>query len=333
MLLSALLAVYAPMVMFSSHAAAEDAAMQTLKQKAIAEIDRRISSFEKTLSSMAKTVTVTPGNKNVNIASNDGVGSSARTSSSSPSVSPSATPGVITDGINAVLNFPKTLKDQSKQFLQKIVDELTQLKTKVQDAATPANLQALVQNLDSQLGLGQLGQVQSIVAQSVQSLTGVFSNLQTTAKNLQSQISHASTCIKDATNGENPSDCQLHIDSQELITQAQSQLANIGTMLTTVASVLLSSIGILASLLSQFASMAGGLGSLGSLGNIGNLSNMLDPSQLSSLAGLGGAAGGLGSITGLLSSFTGMASQLGIAGGMGSNIQGLLGSLTSFVNL
>lgn len=354
LMLSMLLAAYGPMASISGAQSAIDASkLQDLKQRAISELDRRINNFQKTLDSMKIDVTAS--------ISKDGASAKVETNRGSAEASMdkngakvstenqnggSSSFSIGKDGLNATVSFPGTIKEKAKQFLQKIIEELKQLKEKVKSATSLDKMKSLAQNIDSQLGLNQLGQVQSAVTQAIQSLTGVFGKIKETAKNLQGQITKMKDCLKSGNakvdvNGSassaggasgsaslNGEGCEgLNLDSDDIAKQAQSQLDNISTIMATIASVLSSAVALLTTLVASFSSVVGSLGSLGSLGNIGNLSN------LSSLGDLSSLAGSAGSISGLLTSFTGLASQLDVANGMAGNVQGALGPLASLINL
>lgn len=326
-LLSLLMAAYAPMASISSAQSAIDASkLEALRTKVVDSITKRLASFQSTLSSMNIDVAVSENGASFSVG---GSKSPSPGTSASPSTSPSAGASfsIGENGLDVKVNFPGEIKNKVKEFLQKIVEELTQLKTKATNANSLTSMQSIAGNLDAQSGLNQLANVQAAVTQSIQSLTGMFSNLQTTGNNLQGQITQLTDCVSSVSNA-NLDDCKgLNTTNADVTKSAQSQLDNIGTIMTTISSVLMSAITLLTALLSTFTGMAGGLGGLGSLGNISNLSNLTNLGDISSLTG------SLGGVSGLLTSFTGLASQLDIANGMGGDASGLLGSLSGLINL
>lgn len=333
MLLSLLLAAYIPMSTVNAQAAAEASKLKDIKQRATKELDRRIANLEKTLNGLSVEVQADSGGASVTANKENGGNASIT---------------VAQDGLNAEVNLPTDIKTKAKEFLQKMIDQLKKLKEKVEGTTSLATIQSLGKNIDSQFNLDQLTQVQASVTQAVESLTGVFDNLKTTAQNLQGQVAKIKECVKSVRDGTgsvsgnasvsgkdananvsgNGGGCEgLNVSSEDVAAQAQSQLDNIKTMMTTIGSVLMSSVTLLTSLITQFGSLTSGLGNLGSLGNLGNLSNLTSSGDLSKLTD------SLGSITGMMSSFSAITSQLDLAGGMAGNLQGLLGTLTSFINI
>jgi hypothetical protein len=304
MLLSMLLVAYAPMASISmAESAADTAKLQALKQKALDELNRRITSYEKTMKSLNVDVDIK------NDTSTD------------------------TNGLNTIVKLPAKAQDQSKQFMQTILDELKQLKEKVTGSTSLTEMQGLGNNIDSQFGLDQLTQVQAMATQAIESMTGVFDNLKSAFNGVQSQVTQIKQCASTTTSAStdecNGVDVAVAADTSA---QAQSQLDSLSSIMSTISSVLTSAIALLMTLLTSFTSMSGGLGSLSSLGNL---------SSLSSLTGLLGGAGGLGdlssltgslgSITGMLGSFSAISSQLDITQLMSGSSLGSLSSLTSLI--
>lgn len=315
--MSLLMAAYTPMASISSAQSAIDASkLETLRTKVVNEITKRLASFQTTL-----------GNLNVSVAVSESGASASAGSNASPTPTTSASVSLSESGLDANVDFPTDIKNKVKEFLQKIVEELTQLKGKANNTTSLTSMQALASNVDAQSGLNQLANVQAAVTQSIQTLAGMFSNLQTTGNNLQSQITQLDECAGSTTTA-SAADCAgLNTTSTDVNKTAQSQLDNIGTIMTTIASVLMSAITLLTALLSSFGGMTGGMGSLSSLGNISNLSNLTNMGDISSLTG------SLGGVSGLLTAFTGLSSQLDIANGMGGNASGLLSGLSGLINL
>jgi hypothetical protein len=315
-LLSLLLAAYSPMVSITSAQQAVDLThLQDLKQKALSELDRRIASYNKTLSTMK--IDLTANNTGLNTTVTAG------------------------DGSTKKLSLTNDYKTQVKQYLQKVVDELTQLKEKITNTTDLTNMQQLGQNVDNQFGLDQLTNVQSAATQAVQSMTGVFGKLQTAFDNVKSRVTQLKECLKsqfgsvaDDTHTPTPSpsgsaaNCdEFQNQSTDSATQADSSMQVLSTIMSTIGNIIASAISLLLSLFTSFTGMLGGLGSLGSLGNLGNMAN------LGSLGSLTSGAGGLGNITGLLSSFTAITQQLDITNGMSGNAFGSLSSLGSLIGI
>lgn len=310
-LLSMLLVAYGPMTSITNAQAAMDSQkLQQLKTKASNEIDRRLKNLQETLKSLNVDVHLDKESLSSEITGNAGTGSAS----------------VNKDGANANLEVSSELKDKAKAMIQKIIDKLKSMKEKVTESTQLTDMQSLGKSLDSQFGLDQLSNVQGAVTKSIESLTSVFDKLKSTANDLQSQVSKLKECATGLKSGEssvnanannesaNISCGDLNVDSAEVANSAQSQLDNVGTMMTTISSVLASSIALVMTLVSSLTGILGGLGNLSSLGDVSNLSS-------------------LGNLGGLLSSFTAITSQLDIASGMSGNAQGLLGNLSSVTSM
>ncbi|MFZ2544573.1 MAG: hypothetical protein WAW80_01215 [Candidatus Saccharimonadales bacterium] len=325
LMLSLLIAAYTPMAAISSAQSAIDTSkIKELKTKALAAITERIKHFETTLGNL------------------DAEASTSPSPSSAASVTPSPSPSIAVgaSGFDMALNFPDEIKTKAKEFLQKIVEQLKGMKEKVSSASSLESMQSLTSNLDAQSGLSQLTNIQAAVTQSIQSLTGVFDNLKTVGKDLKSQLAQMKSCIKgteagaggDAgaidNSGADTEDCKgLNTSSTQVADDAESKLGSIDTILKTIGSVLTSCITLLMSLVSTFTGMIGGIGGSGGLGNLSNLSSLTSSADISSLTS---SLGGVGS---LLTSFTGLSSQLDLTSGLAGSAQGLMGNLTGLINL
>lgn len=333
--LSLLLAAYSPMASYSS----AQAAVGHFKERVSTEINSRISELEKTLASIKIDVHLSAGDSSASItgqnasasisANQDGVNAQA-TGPLGGSVSASLTQ----DGFNFSLTFPKDLKGKVQTFVQGLIDQLKKLYGQVQDAVSIENIQKIAESIDAQFGISKLLNIQGIVTQAVQTITGLFDNLQTAAKNIQSQITNAAKCVGGLANGTSSVDVNastksgvvvsgsgegcdtIKITSGDVVQAAQAQLSNIGTMLSTIGSVMSSVITLLLSLVTTATSI---VSSLGGLANISTLTN------------LGSLTSSLSSITGLISSFSGILSQLDVVTGLSSNVQGLLGNLSGLL--
>lgn len=311
MLLCAVMVAYAPMASVSTAQSVNNAQLQTLKDKAVSELQRRIDSYKKTMKSMDVNVQLINDNTSTNANSGN---------------------TLLTQGANGLTGgvaLPGGLKDKVKQFMEKVLGGLTALIEKVKSTTSLTDMQSLAKNVDAQYGLDQLTQVTSSVTQATSSTTGVLGNLKSTFNDLQGQVSAMKECETNATSSTGASvNCSnFNLSSNGTATEAQSQLDNLSSVTTTISSVLLSVVGLLTTLISSFTSLLGGLGSGGSLGNLGNLSNMLSGSQLSSLTGSSGG------VAGLMSSFTAITSQLDLANGMSGNALNGLSSLSGLINV
>ncbi len=311
MLLCAVMVAYAPMASVSTAQSVNNAQLQTLKDKAVSELQRRIDSYKKTMNSMDVNVQLINDNTSTNANSGN---------------------TLLTQGANGLTGgvaLPDGLKDKVKQFMEKVLGGLTALIEKVKSTTSLTDMQSLAKNVDAQYGLDQLTQVTSSVTQATSSTTGVLGNLKSTFNDLQGQVSAMKECETNATSSTGASvNCSnFNLSSNGTATEAQSQLDNLSSVTTTISSVLLSVVGLLTTLISSFTSLLGGLGSGGSLGNLGNLSNMLSGSQLSSLTGSSGG------VAGLMSSFTAITSQLDLANGMSGNALNGLSSLSGLINV
>lgn len=323
--LSLLIAAYVPMTLANAQAVAESSQLKEKKDKAVQEIDRRIKKFEDRLEKLEVDVQITKE------------ASSAKVSGQSGTVSVD----VDENGVHKNVEVSDDLKDKVKSFLEKIIEGLKGMKEKVAGATSLEQMNDMGENIDDQFQLTQLADVQGAVTKAVESLTGVLDKLKTTFSGLKGQVGKMRECVAGLKSGEGTANISVqnknvtadasapgcddfNLSGEEVVGDAESQMANISTMMSTISSVLLSSITLLVSLVSSFSSLTGGLGSLGSLGNLANLGSIGD---------LGGMLGSAGNIGGLMSSFTAITSQLGIANGMAGNSQNLLGGLTSFINI
>lgn len=323
--LSLLMAVYVPMTTANAQAVAESNQLKDKKDKAAQEIDRRIKKFEDRLKKLEVDVQIKKENSSAKVSGQNG----------------SASVEVDEDGIHKNVEVSDELKDRVISFLEKIIEGLKGLKEKVLGATSLEQMNTMGENIDDQFQLTQLADAQGAVTKAVESMTGVLDKLKATFSGLKSQVGKMRECAAGLKSGEGTANINVqnqnltadasapgcddfNLNGEEVVADAESQLANITTIISTISSVLLSSVTLLVSLVSSFSSLTGGLGSLGSLGNLANLGNIGD---------LGGMLGSAGNIGGLMSSFSAITSQLGIANGMAGNSQNLLGSLTSFINI
>jgi cell division protein FtsB len=305
--LSLLLAAYSPMVAVGhAQSAADLQKLKDLKQKEIDELTRRIDSLEKTQKSLDVTINIDKDGKNKASLSADG------------------------SGLDGYVELPSATKAKIKEFNQKIIDELKQLRTEAQKTTSLQDAQVIAKNVDAQAPLSFMGNVQGAVTSAIESLTGALDKVKSTAGDLQGQVTKIKDCTSGTSSGTSTGCDELNTASAETATAAQGQLDSISTVTSTITSVLMSAIALLTTLLTTFTSMSGGLGSLGSLGNIGSLSSLTSLGDLSSLTSL---TSSLGSFSSLLGPFTSILSQLDIGNLMSGNALGSLSSLTSLINI
>lgn len=304
-LLSMLVAAYAPIASVThAQTAADSAKLQQLKKEAIQQIEQRSKSLQQTLDSLGITI------------AHDTDNGSATTSVT-----------IGESGLKATVVFPNDLKAKSKDFLQKIITELTKMKSKIDSSTSVASVQSLADSIHAQENLEALANVQAAVTQSVQSLTGVFEDLKSTANNLQTQITQLTECTQSITgqSSGNSQDCKgLNTSSSSIVTLAQAELDNIGTTLNTIASLLSSSIALLTGLLSTFNSMLNAIGGINGLSNLSNLVNSNDINRLNTA---------FSNVDSMLTSFSAITSQIDITSTMSSNTQTLLKDLAGQINL
>jgi hypothetical protein len=295
--LSVLLAAYAPMSISNALSAADTTKLQELKKKATDELDRRIAKYEKTMKSLKVDIQI----------ENDTTSTGASGSKGLESIT-----------------LPSKLQDQSKQFMQSIIDELKVLKGKVKETTSLEAMKGLGANIDTQFAVGQLTDVQATATQAIESMTGVFDSLTSAFNGLQGQVTKVNECAKTNSNG---SCGDVTEDKAAVAASAQSQLDSISTIMTTIMSVLMSAISLLTTLLTSFSGMAGGLGGLSSLSSLTGLLG----GGAGGLGDLGSLTSSLGSMTGLMSSFSAITSQLDITSLMSGGAMGSLGSITSLI--
>ena len=310
MLLSVLLASYGPMATYSHAQSAATAQLQSLKEKALDELDRRIAKYQKSLDSLNVDVEIT---KDVSNVSNDDTSVTGTTFTYTE------------DGIAGTVALPSDTQGKVKQITQKLIDQLKGLRNKVSNATSLKTMQNMAQNIDAQYDLGKLTDVQATATQAIESMTGVLDGLKTAFNNIQSQVTKLKNCADSGNSGEGcPSGTASDLNAAAQ--QDQSQLDNLSSVIGTVSTIVASAITLLVSLVAQYMDMLGGLGSQGGIGNLGNIGNMLSSGQLTSLTK------GLGGIDGLSSSYTAITSQLDIGNFMSGNALGGLMSLSNSID-
>ncbi len=286
-LLSLLLAVYSPMALTTSAQSAQDSRqLQQLKQKITKELDRRTAELQATLRKL---------NSDVRI---DNIGLDASLNS--------------LNGRNLSVEVSPDTKKKAKELAQKYITQLGELKQKVNDTDTLEEAQEIAKAVDSQSKLTQTVSVQASMTKAVESLTGAFDRMRSSANQLQGQVTKVKSCA-DGNSGASYCSAANGADAKESAANAQAQLDNAKTIMTTIGSMLASLVAIVLALVMAVVGVT------------------------TSLAGgsLGDASGtqGLGSLTGILSSFTALGSQLDLTGGLTSNASGLLGGVTGIMSM
>ncbi len=326
--LSMALAIHGPVATTNAQAANETRGFQELKNKALEEIERRVQNYRETRERLTVDINISKEN-------------------SSATIEKAENGLYITkdeNGLDVKLELASNLKEKVKSFTEKTIEQLSHLKEKVKGAQSMEDIQPLIKNIEAQHQLTQLADVQSKVTNAIETLTGVVDKIEVARDKLKSQIQLMRECLGgiksgnseisiksengDTTvSGAGPGCEDLNISSADAIVDAESRMANIATMTSTVKNVLASAMSLLAGSVDTFNSILSELGNASGLGNLGNLGNTTNLSSLLS------DSDGIGSINGLMSSFTAITSQLGLANGMSGNVQGLLGNLTSFINV
>jgi hypothetical protein len=229
-----------------------------------------------------------------------------------------------------------------KEYLKTLVDQLKSTLEKVKSADTSELVQSLAKNVDGQYGIDQLTQVSASITQAVDSMSGVYENLKTTFDNLQGQFTAFKACTTGVIKGDTTAKIEMgsntievecgefNLSGENSTAEIKAQLDNLSTMMSTVSSVTASSVGLLSTLMSTFSSTLSGFSSSDSngtgLSGLGNLGSLLSGSGLDKLTGSSS------SLTGLMSSFTAISSQLDLANSMSSTSVGGLQNISKLIN-
>lgn len=355
LMFSMVLVAYSPMAAYTSAQTANSNKLKEMKEQATQELERRIDGYKKTLKSMETDVKISKETSSAKITSDKGEVSGTLTrlcandepsgDSSSPSPTPEASFKLGKEGLAGTIALPCTLKEKTKEFLQKVIEGLTGMVEKVKNTNSLTEMTALGQNINAQFDLNKLTEIQALVTQSIETMTGVLENMKSSYNKLKGQVAALKECMKGLKSGETEVTGNITLDgaevncgefdlsSSDIAEKAQSQLSSLSTVITTISSVVSSSVSLMMSLVSSFTGMVGGLGSLGSLGNLGNLGSMLGGGGSGGMGGLSSLLGSTGSISGIMSSFTAITSQLDIANFMSGNVSSGLSGLGNLVNL
>ena len=322
---SVLLALQGSMTSYV-YAQSTNSKIYEFKTKAAQEIDRRITNYKKTLQSMQVDIQLSSDSVSASVSS-DGAGSN------DPEV-----------GKNFAV--PSELKDKVRNYLEKTVEQLDKTKEKVQKSESLADMQKLAENIDAQYGINQLANVQGIVTQSTETMTGVLDKLKTSHKGLRDRAELLKDCADGVVDGSTSANLDITKDNTsfkcadlktnvvDAAEAAETDLAEWSAIIQQISTILMTVVALLMSLVTQFTTLLSGLGNQGSMGNLSNLGNIGNlGGLLGEVGGQGGSngsagtAGSLGNITGLLTSFTTIISQLGIAQFMAGDAQGGLNTI------
>lgn len=287
--------VSGPMVTYTSAQAATDAKIAEIKKKALKEIDRRIESLNKTKAQLEKQIKL----------ENESIDNAMRIL------------GLTQEDIDTkfkTVALDSGIKTKSLEATKAVTVKLQDLRKEVEAAKTLDDIQRLAKVVDSQYKVDLAAHLQGAVTKAIEGFTGVFDKIKSAFNDAQSRVSKLKECTQ-STDNTIPScgNQRYSVEDADIAKNTQSQMDNIATMLSTVGTVLMSAIMLVATLVTSFSGLLGGLGDLSSLGDVSNLSS-------------------LGSLSGLTSSFTSILSQLDIVSGMGGNISTLLGGVTGMLS-
>lgn len=343
---------------------------QAVKNKTIAELERRIAEYTETLKSLEINVSIskdkstfalcgqsattkeqkcesasiesqskTDTTKDKDVCKN----AAANTVECSKTVKGSDFTLIGSEDGSAPTKLQDGFKDKVKEYLKTLVDQLKDTLEKVKDADTSDTIKNLAKNVDSQYGIGQLTQVSASITQAVDSMTGVYANLKTTFDNLQGQYTAFKACTGGVIKGETTAKIEIgantievecgefNLSGENSTAEVKAQLDNLSTMMATVSSVVTSSVGLLSTLMTTFSTTLSGFSSSSSNGT--GLSGLSNLGNLLSDSGLGQLSSSSTSLTGLMSSFTAISSQLDLANSMSTTSVSGLQSVSKLINL
>ena len=301
--LSLVLVAYGPMSSYSQAQEVEAEATQELKSKVLNELNRRIDNYQKTIQSLSVDVHV------------DSADSGRSTSSADKKGSYTTGYTYDDDGFHGDISIRSELKSKVKQYVQKVVKGLRALAEKVKNSTSMTELQKLADNVDTQYAMDQTTQVQGAVTQAVDSVNGVMDSLKTGFNAMQERIAQMKACAK----GLKPSpETTINCDDFDLSRQnaadnAQLQLDNLKSIVSTISSMVASVVSLLSALVAQFGSLVSTLS--------GNLADM---------AGSSGLKGG--GASSLRTSYAGVLSQLNLVSSMSAGANGSLSDLSEGIS-
>lgn len=289
---SVVLAVSTPVATANAQIAMQQAVAQ-LKYKITTVIDTNISKLQKTQDSLQVSITANrdgmsgsvsangngaSGSVNkdgatgaVNEANGSGVSNSVNKDGASstvkgPNGSTSTTAVSIGDGLvySGNLSVSPDLLLKLKDSNQKAIDQLKELKQKVQTQNGLDEVQQTAKEFDQQYRDFAAANVQAAVTKSIDSMAKVLDRLQVVANNLQTQINKLKQCIQgvsvDAEAGSGTAggsvsasapgctDLQVDLNSGDGATSLQSKIDEIKSSMQTIRSFLSSSIDLIATL-------------------------------------------------------------------------------------
>lgn len=313
-MLSVIVAASGPGSVVNAQAAADTQRFTQLKSETLREIERRLDNYRQTRESLRDEVQI---------------------SDAAPSIG--TTSGTVDDETNKKLKLASDLKQKVNAFTNNIIEQLQSLQQKTNDVATADELQDVVNKVNEQYALAQLIDVQATVTNAVESLTAVVDTTELTYDNLNSQINKIRDCLSDSgdsavgiirsddavsLNASAPRCNEFNLSSNDVIVSAESQMSNIATMTLTIKSVLASSLVLLDDLVERLDGLladlddeAGSLEIVEKLSSIENVSDRIGENNL----------------TGLMSSFEAITSQLGVVNGMSANVQSFMARLSEYI--
>lgn len=316
-ILSGLLAIYGPVSVTNAQAAVDTQKFKETKAKALTEIERRLDNYKK---------------------NRKGLGVDAKIINTYSIATDNGEVAAPYEGLaEGKLKFPNKIKEKIKKISDIVIEKLESLEDRVKNTTSLEDLDPLVESVDEQYQLTQLTDIQSAVTNSIESLSGVIDRIQTTVNNMRGQVTKMQECISGiksdieanadvAVDSLAPGCDNFNLSSNEVIVSAESQLANIEAMTSTMKSAVSSSIYLMTSLASTFSGLLSKDGSLGSLDKLGTL--LEGDGDINTLLGSENSKAGR-----FMISFRAITSQLGIANNTAGNTRGLLGNLTSYISV
>lgn len=338
-MLSALLVAYGPMTTYAQAQEVQQTNLQKYKDKILNELNRRIKNYEKTLASLSVDVHTDKANDGKKTrAARDNRGATGRETSIESTLSDVSDGYTLDDqGIRGNIFITSSFKEKVKQYMQKLLDGLKAMVEKVENSKTVTKLKELASNIDTQYVVNKVTQVQGAITQAVDAMNGAVDDLKTGFNTMQERLTQLRECFRGLRSGDSQLDVSISssgsnascgdykITSEEIVEGVQTQMNNLGSIISTIGSVLLSVVTLLLSLVGQFGNLLSSFGSLGSFGNLANLGN---ESNLSGkLSGSGGSA-----VSSLTTSYEGVFSQLNLAKTMASGAKSSLSTISTSVN-
>lgn len=331
-LLSVLMAAYAPMHLHSTAKAVEASAITQLKDKLSTEINRQIAGLKDTLGSIKVESTSGEGTVTAGIVSNNGGVKGTIACDTAPAKEGSD----VTAGLNlgfkgntleGSMVLPCSVVDDVKGLIQEGVTGLTGLLEKVKSSLSLENLQKLATEVGEWLKKTIASSVQGMLTSAIGAVTGVIDTLKTTFNSITERVTQVGQCVfgndwtfgasvnstdegptvgvsasptakdgsEETAGGEDCEEMKLSVSGQDVMDGAEKLMQVAQPIIQMALSIVMSVVAML-------------------------------PSLLSSLTGVMGGGGG-GNISGIMTLFTSSLSQLGNVTGMIGNVSGILGGI------